>query len=117
MTALLAAERYRLRHGCWPDTLNALVPDYLHEVPLDPWSGKPLAFNRFAGGIMIFPVDAPRIDDGRKLCRGMERAAGTNLGFKLLDPQYRRQAPLVGPPEVTQVDETNVEDSGTPIDE
>jgi hypothetical protein len=37
---LLALERYRLDHGNLPDTLDALVGDYLDELPIDPYSGR-----------------------------------------------------------------------------
>ena len=32
----LAVERYRARHHRWPETLTALVPDFLSVVPEDP---------------------------------------------------------------------------------
>jgi hypothetical protein len=42
MRAGVACERYRLKHGVWPRTLEALVPEYLAEAPVDPYAGKPL---------------------------------------------------------------------------
>jgi hypothetical protein len=39
-----ALEHYRLAHGEYPASLNALVPDMLKQAPLDPWSGKPLGY-------------------------------------------------------------------------
>src|SRR5690606_29085975 len=41
----VAMARYRLGHGDWPPTLNALVPAYLEAVPTDPMDGKPLRYN------------------------------------------------------------------------
>jgi len=38
----LAAERYRLAHSQWPDSLSSLVPEFLANVPLDPYDAKPL---------------------------------------------------------------------------
>lgn len=32
-----AIERYRWRRGAYPESLAALVPDFLDERPLDPW--------------------------------------------------------------------------------
>ena len=49
---VIAAARWRLAHGGeMPPTLDALVPQYLSAVPLDPWSkdGKPLSYDAAAG--------------------------------------------------------------------
>jgi hypothetical protein len=40
----VAAERYRVANGRWPDDLAALVPKYLDAVPADPFDGKPLGY-------------------------------------------------------------------------
>jgi hypothetical protein len=45
-TAAVAAERYRLANGSWPDGLTVLVPNYLDAVPADPYGGKPLGYAR-----------------------------------------------------------------------
>ena len=39
--ACIAALRYKNDHGSWPDSLDALVPDYISAVPIDPFSGEP----------------------------------------------------------------------------
>src|SRR5690349_19966834 len=38
----LALEQYRRERGGDPETLQALVPDFLPELPVDMFSGKPL---------------------------------------------------------------------------
>lgn len=43
---IIAIDRYRALHGAPPDSLAALVPDFLPEAPIDPWIGKPLGYNR-----------------------------------------------------------------------
>ncbi len=35
---------YRLDHGRLPDTLDALTPQYLKTIPLDPFNGKPMGY-------------------------------------------------------------------------
>ena len=41
----IAIDRWRLKHpGKWPAKLDELVPDYLPEIPADPWNGKPLTW-------------------------------------------------------------------------
>ncbi|QDU00366.1 hypothetical protein V6x_00390 [Gimesia chilikensis] len=41
---LIAVELFHLEHHEFPETLQALVPDYLAEVPLDPGTGEPLGY-------------------------------------------------------------------------
>jgi len=46
MALFLAVRAYETEHGEPPDTLEALVPDYLPRVPEDPFDGKPLRYLR-----------------------------------------------------------------------
>lgn len=43
---LCAIERYRLTHGEYPATLQALVPDTVASLPVDPFSGRPYSYKR-----------------------------------------------------------------------
>jgi hypothetical protein len=49
----IACERYRQKQGKWPETLEALVPDFLPAVPNDPMDGKPLKYTKRADGVTI----------------------------------------------------------------
>ena len=41
----IAIYRWRLKHpGQWPAKLDELVPEFLPEIPADPWNGKPLTW-------------------------------------------------------------------------
>jgi len=42
----IGLERYRLRHGKYPEKLEELVPDILGRVPVDFGDGKPLRYKR-----------------------------------------------------------------------
>lgn len=42
--AVLALERYRLKHNHYPDTLAKLLPDYLTKLPQDPMDGRPMRY-------------------------------------------------------------------------
>ena len=68
--AAIAAERYRHKHGDWPENLEALVPDELKQVGLDPHTGQPLVVTRLPDGMVI------------------SARAG---GFRLWDTSQRRQ--------------------------
>lgn len=50
----IALERYRLKHGAMPQTLDALVPEFLAEVPKDIYDGKPLRYQ-------VLPDGAPHV--------------------------------------------------------
>lgn len=57
---VLAAARFRARHGKYPDTLAALVPEYIEAVPIDAYDGKPITLKIDAKGWTVFSADADR---------------------------------------------------------
>lgn len=60
----LALARYEREHGSWPDSLEALVPDYLDAVPDDPHDGAPLRYRRAQTGVVVYSIGSGRIDAG-----------------------------------------------------
>ena len=60
----LATERYRAGEGRLPSSLIELVPDYLFQVPTDPFSGGPLKYANREGGYVVYSVGPDRLDDG-----------------------------------------------------
>ncbi len=60
----LALRSYCVENGEPPEMLADLVPDYLSEVPQDPFSGKPLVYRRDAKGYALYSVGSDRCDDG-----------------------------------------------------
>jgi hypothetical protein len=61
----IALKRYSLRHGRLPDTLDALVPEFLSSVPVDYMDGKPLKYRSNGDGTFrLYSVGANFIDDG-----------------------------------------------------
>jgi hypothetical protein len=66
MTAIaLAVALYRADHdGRFPDDLNALVPEYLSQIPLDPFSKTNSAIQYVKGNRrLLYSVGADGIDD------------------------------------------------------
>ncbi|HYW79334.1 MAG TPA: hypothetical protein VE890_07130, partial [Thermoguttaceae bacterium] len=55
---------YRLETGELPDTLADLMPDYLSEVPEDPFSSSPLIYRRAGDEYVLYSVGKDGIDDG-----------------------------------------------------
>ncbi|HEX5446662.1 MAG TPA: hypothetical protein VFW87_22780 [Pirellulales bacterium] len=60
----VAVERFRLRHAEPPKTLDALIPEFLPEVPLDPFDGQPLRYRLDAGEYAVYSLGADLIDQG-----------------------------------------------------
>jgi hypothetical protein len=89
----LAAERYRLKHGKWPESIDQLCPAFLAAVPLDPYDGKPLRLRVLQDGIVIYSVGPDREDNGGKLDRVLLVTPGTDLGFQLWDVGMRGRKP------------------------
>ena len=55
---------YEKQHGVPPDRLDALVPEFLPEVPSDPFDGKPLRYARTERGWKLWSVGYDLKDDG-----------------------------------------------------
>ncbi len=60
----VALRGYRLEKGGLPERLEELVPDYLPELPLDPFSGRPLVYRKTRDGYLLYSLGADRIDGG-----------------------------------------------------
>jgi hypothetical protein len=89
----LAAERYRLVEKHWPNNLDALVPRYLAEVPLNPFDGGPLHWRRLPDGAVVFCVVPDWVDEGTNLDRQRAGTAAKDVGFELWDPGLRGVQP------------------------
>jgi len=63
-TTAIAIEHYRLLQGQLPDDLSKLTPQFLPNVPIDPFDGAPLRYHRLAKGYVIYSVGADGHDDG-----------------------------------------------------
>jgi hypothetical protein len=83
VAAGVAAERYHRKHGAWPASLEALVPEFLPTVPTDPFTGRPLGFERLPDGLAITPIGP----DGQR---------DVDHGMRLWDPDKRRKPPSEG---------------------
>jgi hypothetical protein len=60
-----ALERYRLAHGEYPETLNALAPQFIEKIPHDIINGQPLHYRRADGGkFILYSVGWDAKDDG-----------------------------------------------------
>ena len=61
----VALKRFQLAHGTLPETLSALVPEFLKSVPIDPNDGKSLRYHPDADGTyLLYSVGEDGVDDG-----------------------------------------------------
>jgi hypothetical protein len=92
MQAALACERYRLARENWPESLDALVPEYLAAVPVDPFDGKPIRFQRIPEGIKVWCIGEDAKDDGGDVLRIEDHPSSRkpkDAGWVLLNPDLR----------------------------
>jgi len=102
----VAAERYRLKHGRWPDSPDRLAPWPLRTVPDDPLAEGPLRFVRSGLGLTVYSVGYDGEDDGdflpedQRTARSPSRPRrrphsweGLDAGFRLWNVSRRRSPP------------------------
>jgi hypothetical protein len=98
----VAVERYRLIRGHWPTSLAEIPPNILPAVPLDPFDGKPLKYVHRDDGVTVYSVGADEQDNGGEVGdnNGAGNKPGTDICFRLYNPDQRGLPPLPGPPRV-----------------
>jgi hypothetical protein len=63
--AALALERYRWKYGNYPETLQALMPEFLKSEPMDFMTGQPLHYRLAEGGhFLVYSVGLDCLDNG-----------------------------------------------------
>ncbi|MBE0711943.1 MAG: hypothetical protein IH583_06125 [Candidatus Aminicenantes bacterium] len=60
----LACKLFENRTGAYPESLEALVPNILAEVPIDPFTGKPFVYRREGEGFIVYSLGSNEKDDG-----------------------------------------------------
>ncbi len=60
----VAMYHYRATHGRFPEKLDDLVPEFLFEVPQDPFDGAPLKLKQAEGGPVVYSIGPDMTDDG-----------------------------------------------------
>ncbi len=79
-----AALRFHQEHGAWPASAAILAQRRdLKEVPLDPYDGQPLRFQRLPDGVVCYSVGPRQLDNGGLADNGV------GSGFRLYDPAAR----------------------------
>lgn len=70
---------YKLQHGQYPETLDALSPEILEKVPEDLFAAAPLTYRRTEDGYLLYSVGENEIDDNGTNTRWL----GDNEPFRI----------------------------------
>ncbi len=92
----VAAERYRLAHGRWPESLEQLPPTFLSKVPDDPYGKGPIRLGKTQDGLVIYSLFIDRVDNGGKV-GDFRPVSGNDIGIRLWDVKARRQPAVKTP--------------------
>ena len=92
----LGVERFRLKHGHWPESLDEVVAAaLLANVPADVYDGKALRFRKTTDGVVVFSIGQHGKGAGDSLDQGRQTPLShQRFEFRLWDVNQRRQAPL-----------------------
>ena len=95
----VAIERFRRDRNALPTALSDLVPQYLREIPSDPYSGRPLLFRPAESGYTVYSVGPNQQDDRGDLSSELERVQqqgwgrssirGADVGVRVLTLESR----------------------------
>jgi hypothetical protein len=94
----IACERHRRKFGRWPGSLQAIPKDILPEVPADPFTDGPLLYRITDDGAVVYSAGKDLADNGGANL-DPKGEPGTDYGFRLIDPDKRRQVPPPKPPQ------------------
>ena len=83
----IAAKRYQLKYGRWPARLDELAPEFVPDVPNDPFSPGGLSPYRYEprpGGVILYSLGKDGVDDAgvRYGADGEEYQPGTDIVFE-----------------------------------
>jgi hypothetical protein len=68
LIVISAVQRYQLDNGQYPEALNELIDaGYLKELPIDPYSDKPLIYKKTENNFTLYSVGRNFEDDGGKV--------------------------------------------------
>jgi hypothetical protein len=98
----IACERYRIANGRWPDSLSNIPRDILPDIPIDPYNGKPIQYQKLVDGVAIFSVGNEQDAEKRKSGEIKDPIGHLGRGWKLWNKELRG---LPHPLPITKPDE------------
>ena len=94
-TAALAVgcERFRLRHGRWPDSVAELPADLTPGDTTDPFTGGRLVVRRLPDGLAVYSLGPDKADDGGTFGPAPAQPPRQDVGWQLWDVAARGRPP------------------------
>ena len=80
----IAITRYKLHHNRYPDNLSAIKGIYLDELPTDPFTDRPLKYQRLPQGFAVYSFGGNMTDD-----QGLSRADANKTNSEADDIIFR----------------------------
>jgi hypothetical protein len=94
-SAAIACERYRIANGRWPDSLSDIPRDILQDIPIDPFNGKPIQYQKLDDGVAIFSIGDEQEAKRRNSGEIKDPIGHLGRGWKLWNKELRKiQPPL-----------------------
>jgi len=59
----LGLKLFKQKNGAYPDTLDKLAPEFLENIPVDPFTGKPLVYRKTEAGFILYSLGKNQQDD------------------------------------------------------
>jgi hypothetical protein len=87
----VAATLFRMKYGAYPATAESMVPEFLPEVPRDPFDNQPLRYVLSNGAATLYSIGRDEIDS-----TGVTIPGGDDIVFTL------NPVPASGTPALTQ---------------
>ena len=60
----LALEQHRRQNGSLPESLHVLAPEWIGQIPSDPFDGQSLQYRRSSPGYVVYSVGPDKEDNG-----------------------------------------------------
>lgn len=83
MRVALALRRYKADRGQAASRLKDLVPDYISQIPPDPFTGGELLLKRDGALLAVYSVGADLKDDGGKVMRDPKHRDPPDTGVRI----------------------------------
>ena len=84
----IACERYRLKNGRWPNSLDDLQSFGIAKGVVDPFDGRPLRYRVETDGVSVYSIGTNGIDDGGDIVR--RTGNPDDVGFRLWNKANRK---------------------------
>ena len=83
---VLAATAYKTTNGKYPDSLERWTPDFIGEIPLDPYDGKQIKMRKVKDGLILYSAGRDGIDGGGKEIDDLTLCLGSAYIERRLNP-------------------------------